>query len=102
VNLAHTGQNENANAPWQSRSRARACSLADLRGPQAPDLRHPRRFHPVRDYLQALQWDGTECASALFTTYFGAEKTEYTNQIGSTRTKIIYRLINRRARDRST
>lgn len=43
---------------------------------------HDCRFHPVRDHLEALQWDGTERASALFITYFGAEKTEYVKQIG--------------------
>jgi predicted P-loop ATPase len=45
---------------------------------QAVDVRaHECKFHPVRDYLDGLEWDGTERLSTLFTTYFGAEKTTY-------------------------
>jgi predicted P-loop ATPase len=46
---------------------------------QAVDVRaHERRFHPVRDYLDSLEWDGTARLSTLFGTYFGAEQTKYT------------------------
>ena len=30
------------------------------------------RFHPVRDWLNSLEWDGTERLSSAFRTYFGA------------------------------
>jgi len=40
-----------------------------------------RRFHPVRDYLDGIEWDGTERLSTLFTTYFGAERTTYVEAV---------------------
>jgi predicted P-loop ATPase len=49
---------------------------------QAVDLRaHERKFHPVRDYLDSLEWDGTERLSTLFSSYFGAEQTPYVEAV---------------------
>jgi predicted P-loop ATPase len=40
---------------------------------QAVDLRaQERAFHPVRSYLDALEWDGVPRLAALFPAYFGA------------------------------
>ncbi|CCM78035.1 hypothetical protein BN77_1009 [Rhizobium mesoamericanum STM3625] len=39
-------------------------------------------FHPVRDWLSGLRWDGRERLPELFSCYFGAESTEYTRAIG--------------------
>ena len=51
---------------------------------QAVDVRaHERRFHPVKDYLDGLQWDGVARLVDLFPNYFGAEVTPYTRAIGS-------------------
>jgi hypothetical protein len=50
---------------------------------QAVDVRgSERRFHPVRDYLNGLEWDGRGRLSTLFPTYFGATATEYTMNTG--------------------
>lgn len=50
---------------------------------QAVDLRaHERAFHPVRDYLSALQWDRNPRLSGWLTAYLGAEDNEYTQRIG--------------------
>jgi predicted P-loop ATPase len=50
---------------------------------QAVDIRaYECRFHPVRDYLRNLQWDGTDRICKLFALYFGAEDTDYTAAIG--------------------
>jgi predicted P-loop ATPase len=50
---------------------------------QAVDVcAHERRFHPVRDYLTALAWDGTPRISSLFTRYFSAENSDYAQAIG--------------------
>jgi predicted P-loop ATPase len=49
---------------------------------QAVDVRaHERGFHPVRDYLDGLEWDSTERLSTLFTTYFGAEPGAYVEAV---------------------
>ena len=41
-----------------------------------------RRFHPLRDYLESLVWDGTERLSSAFRTYFGATgKQDYLDGI---------------------
>jgi predicted P-loop ATPase len=49
----------------------------------AVDLRaSERKFHPVRDYLNALRWDGESRLSGWLHVYLGAEKTAYTDGIG--------------------
>jgi hypothetical protein len=37
-----------------------------------------RSFHPVRDYLRSLTWDGTPRVERLFAGYFGAMHSAYT------------------------
>lgn len=41
------------------------------------------RFHPVRDYLDALRWDGVPRLDGWLSRYAAAESTEYTRAIGS-------------------
>jgi Virulence-associated protein E/Bifunctional DNA primase/polymerase, N-terminal len=40
-------------------------------------------FHPVRDYLDGLKWDGRGRLGTWLATYLGAEQNEYTEQIGT-------------------
>ena len=50
---------------------------------QAVDIRaNERSFHPVRDYLEGLAWDGEPRMGKLFSTYFGAEPSPYVEAIG--------------------
>jgi predicted P-loop ATPase len=50
---------------------------------QAIDLRsHKYEFHPIRDYLSPLQWDGARRIENLFPKYFGSEETPYACRIG--------------------
>lgn len=50
---------------------------------QAVDLRASEcAFHPVRDYLEGLEWDGVERLPEWFTTYLGTEASPYTAEIG--------------------
>lgn len=35
-------------------------------------------FHPVKDYLNALKWDGKHRVEQVFQKFFGADDTEYT------------------------
>lgn len=43
---------------------------------------HRARFHPVRDYLTALRWDGESRLASLFSHYFAAEHSDYTSRCG--------------------
>jgi hypothetical protein len=42
-----------------------------------------RAFHPVRDYLKALQWDGTPRLATWLNIYTGAEPNAYHERIGT-------------------
>jgi predicted P-loop ATPase len=39
------------------------------------------KYHPVRDYLDSLEWDSAERLDNLFIDYLGAEDTEYTKAV---------------------
>lgn len=39
-------------------------------------------FHPVREYLLGLSWDGQRRIDSLFVDYLGAENSAYTRQVG--------------------
>jgi hypothetical protein len=50
---------------------------------QAVDLRCVEcSYHPVRDYLNKLEWDGVERLESWLHTYLGAENTPYAQGIG--------------------
>lgn len=41
------------------------------------------RYHPVRDYLKALEWDGVERLDTLYIDYLGAEDNAYIREASS-------------------
>lgn len=41
-----------------------------------------RAFHPVRDYLRGLEWDGVRRIDQWLVTYAGAQDSEYVRSIG--------------------
>lgn len=47
------------------------------------DIAHQNSFHPVKDYLDSLDWDGTPRLSGWLATYGGAPDTDYTRAIGA-------------------
>ena len=50
---------------------------------QAVDIRASEcSFHPVRDYLGGLTWDGRPRMASLFSNYFGAEPGPYVEAVG--------------------
>ena len=50
---------------------------------QAVDLRaHECSFHPVRRYLDALEWDGSPRVEGWLTAYLGAEDADYVHAVG--------------------
>jgi len=50
-------------------------SAVDLRASERP-------FHPVRDYLSALRWDGHPRLNSWLSDYLGAEHTPYASAVG--------------------
>jgi len=40
------------------------------------------KFHPVREYLENLKWDGKERVQHLLPFYFGAKDTDYSKLVG--------------------
>lgn len=40
-----------------------------------------RTYHPVREYLDSLEWDGTERLDTLLVEYMGAEDTPYVRSV---------------------
>jgi phage/plasmid primase-like uncharacterized protein len=42
-----------------------------------------KSFHPVRDYLDSLTWDGVPRINKLFITYAGAEDTPFNNVVSA-------------------
>jgi predicted P-loop ATPase len=43
---------------------------------------HERPFHPVREYLDSLQWDRIERLARWMTTYLGADERIYVHNVG--------------------
>lgn len=39
------------------------------------------QFHPVRDYLNSLEWDGIKRVDTLFIDYFGADDSKYVREV---------------------
>jgi predicted P-loop ATPase len=51
---------------------------------QAVDIvAHLRRFHPIRDYLDGLIWDGQPRTDRWLVNYLGAERTPYILSVGT-------------------
>lgn len=53
----------------------------DLRSMVRVEMRR-NRFHPVKDYLSGLVWDGVERIGEWLHAYAGAENTAYTRAVG--------------------
>jgi predicted P-loop ATPase len=47
------------------------------------DAARRNEFHPVLDYLDNLEWDGTKRVDAWLVTYGGAKDTDYTRAVGA-------------------
>jgi predicted P-loop ATPase len=42
-----------------------------------------RSFHPVKQYLNGLEWDGTKRIGGWLSLYLGADPTDYTAAVGA-------------------
>lgn len=58
-------------------------SKKELLLPVVQDTARLNGFHPVRDYLASLRWDGTPRIDTWLTQYAQAEDTEYTRAVGA-------------------
>jgi hypothetical protein len=47
------------------------------------DIAHANRYHPVRDYLASLQWDGRLRLDAWLVSYGGAQDTPFNRAVGA-------------------
>lgn len=54
----------------------------DLFDETLDDIALVNRFHPVREYLDGLKWDGWKRLSSWLAQYLGADQTEYVETIG--------------------
>jgi Virulence-associated protein E len=46
------------------------------------DIAHQNRFHPVREYLDGLKWDGRQRLGGWLTYYLGVEQSPYVETVG--------------------
>jgi predicted P-loop ATPase len=67
---------------WMQRARLTSVSKDTVH--QAVDLRASERaFHPVRDYLNGLRWDGERRLGRWLNAYLGVEHGDYARRIGT-------------------
>ena len=45
------------------------------------EVAHANKFHPIKEYIEAQEWDGTERAERIFIDYLGAEDSHYVKQV---------------------
>ncbi len=71
-------------ALWLQASRWRLDAAPDTVANAIPSIAQRNTFHPLRDRLNALTWDGTPRVDTWLTAYLGAEDTPVTRAIAST------------------
>jgi predicted P-loop ATPase len=55
----------------------------DIAGQAVQTVARGRTFHPLRKYLDQLQWDGIERLARWLSTYLGAEDSAYVRAVGA-------------------
>ncbi|MDF2902390.1 MAG: hypothetical protein K0S25_28 [Bacillus sp. (in: firmicutes)] len=82
--------NTSANSPWSDQDdSALKHYLEKIYEINSPTKVHDsfqvllkkHRFHPVRDYLEGLVWDGVPRLDTVFIDYLGADDTKYTRAV---------------------
>ena len=76
-----TDHEDRMTANWLQHQRI--CVSVDVAGQAVQVVAKERRFHPVRQYLEGLQWDGIKRIDNWLSSYLGAEDTEYSRAVGS-------------------
>jgi predicted P-loop ATPase len=75
-----TDHHETLTRTWFQQEDIKAVHGDVARAVQAAARDNP--FHPLRDYFDALAWDGTPRLDAWLVTYFHADDTEYARAVG--------------------
>jgi predicted P-loop ATPase len=55
----------------------------ELAGQAVQTIAREHSFHPIRDYLNSLRWDGTKRIDDWLTLYLGAEPSDYVRAVGA-------------------
>ena len=55
----------------------------EIAGQAVQSVARDRRFHPVKEYLDSLKWDGTKRIDTWLGLYLGAETNDYTAAVGA-------------------
>lgn len=55
---------------------------ASIAGQAVEAVAHDRLYHPVRDYLDTLRWDGVTRINGWLSTHLGAAESAYTRAVG--------------------
>jgi len=56
---------------------------SDVTGQAVEAVSHERPFHPVKAYLEGLEWDGTHRLESWLADYLGADPSPYVAAVGS-------------------
>jgi hypothetical protein len=55
----------------------------DVAGQAVQAVARDHRYHPVRDYLEGLHWDGTKRLDTWLSLYLGVESSDYSEAVGA-------------------
>lgn len=79
--LKWTDQEDRLTADWlQHHGIEVSVSVA---GEAVQTVARDRSFHPVRDYLSSLSWDGKKRIDSWLKTYLGVKKSNYSSTVGA-------------------
>ncbi|HWQ57124.1 MAG TPA: virulence-associated E family protein [Bryobacteraceae bacterium] len=76
-----TDQEDRLAADWLQRVGIRVS--IETAGAAVQTVAQDRTFHPVRQYLDSLKWDGTKRIDTWLALYLGAESNDYTAAVGA-------------------
>lgn len=68
---------------WLERSYQVHYKPPDIAAAVTIAAKHQAEFHPVRQFIESLSWDGVERLSALLPRYFGAEDDLFARRVGT-------------------
>ena len=76
-----TDQEDRLTTEWLQRNRIFVS--VEIASQAVQTVATERRVHPIRQYLDALQWDGRPRLNGWLTTYLGVEESNYSHAVGS-------------------